>query len=243
MLEPHQVEGVRFLRKHGGGCLWDDPGTGKTRQAIVAARDRTPVLVVCPSTLRAHWEEEIHKVYPSATVYVAEAGGRIDGTHVDILMDLAPREWVVVHYTGLRLALEAYRWVIWGAVICDECFPWATPILTDRGPLPIGMIVDGDLPVKVLSCNLSTNVLEYKRIKRRIALPRIHSLVRVVYGYGELICTANHKLWTEEQGYVEARNTCNLTVRVVWDGIHGCTLACNDEAILRKLLRREVAIF
>lgn len=238
MLEPYQIEGVRFLRKHKGGCLWDDPGLGKTRQAIVAAAHRTPVLVVCPSTLRAWWEEEIKTIYPDATVYVAEVGGRIGGADVD---KLPVREWTVVHYTGLRLALEAYRWVIWGAVICDECFPWATPVLTDHGPLPIGMIVDRNLPVKVLSCDLSSNVLEYKGIKRRIALPRVHSLVRVVHGYGELICTANHKLWTEEEGYVEARNACDLTMRVVWNGVHGCTLACNDEAILRKLLRREVA--
>ncbi len=117
MLEPYQVEGVKFLRKHDGGCLWDDPGLGKTRQAIVAAAHRTPVLVVCPSTLRAWWEEEIKTIYPEATVYVAEAGGRIGGADIN---KLPTREWTVVHYTGLRCALDAYRWVIWGAVICDE---------------------------------------------------------------------------------------------------------------------------
>ena len=116
-LRPHQVEGVKFLRKHGGGCLWDDPGLGKTRMAIVAAADRTPVLVVCPSTLRAWWEHEIKVCYPDATVYVAEVGGRIHGTDVDKLF---PADWTVVHYTGLRLACDAYRLVIWGAVIADE---------------------------------------------------------------------------------------------------------------------------
>ncbi len=58
-LRPHQWSGVRWLAMHalprGGGILADDPGIGKTLQALavleamVRSRLATRVLIVAPS--------------------------------------------------------------------------------------------------------------------------------------------------------------------------------------------------
>lgn len=58
-----QWHGVHFAMKHGGRCLiGDDMGLGKTIQAIAVARvymNDWPLLIVCPSSLRLNWKEEI----------------------------------------------------------------------------------------------------------------------------------------------------------------------------------------
>lgn len=58
-----QWDGVHFALKRGGRCLiGDDMGLGKTIQAIAIARvyiDDWPLLIVCPSSLRLNWREEI----------------------------------------------------------------------------------------------------------------------------------------------------------------------------------------
>lgn len=58
-----QWDGVHFALKRGGRCLiGDDMGLGKTIQAIAIARvymDDWPLLIVCPSSLRLNWKEEI----------------------------------------------------------------------------------------------------------------------------------------------------------------------------------------
>lgn len=58
-----QWEGVHFALRRGGRCLiGDDMGLGKTLQAITVARIYSkdwPLLVICPSSLRLNWKEEL----------------------------------------------------------------------------------------------------------------------------------------------------------------------------------------
>lgn len=58
-----QWEGIHFALKRGGRCLiGDDMGLGKTLQAIAVARvymNDWPLLIVCPSSLRLNWKEEL----------------------------------------------------------------------------------------------------------------------------------------------------------------------------------------
>lgn len=62
-LFPYQIEGVRYGLEHCGRCLiGDEMGLGKTVQALALAAqyaDEWPVLVVCPSSLRWVWKEQI----------------------------------------------------------------------------------------------------------------------------------------------------------------------------------------
>lgn len=138
-----QQVGVDFLVKHkswcnkgtAGGFLWDDPGLGKTRQAIAAAAllEETPVLIVCPNMMKLHWRQEIQKVVKGARVVVAGKAGRLvippkNHRYKPVERTISPElllslnaEWVIVHYTGLRLSKEAYGAIDWACVVCDEC--------------------------------------------------------------------------------------------------------------------------
>lgn len=60
---PYQERGVAFNIDKCRTLIGDEPGLGKTVQAIatVTYRDRWPGLVVCPSALMVNWEREFNK--------------------------------------------------------------------------------------------------------------------------------------------------------------------------------------
>lgn len=72
-LFPHQRAGVAFLATARRALLADEPGLGKTAQAIRAIKalhdkgeDVFPVLIVCPNTLKKNWAREFQKWWPDA---------------------------------------------------------------------------------------------------------------------------------------------------------------------------------
>ena len=86
-LQPHQLLGVRWLYKaatRGGGILADDPGLGKTLQAIatiealISSGWARRVLVVAPANLLANWQVEFRrwlgKTPAALNIVVAGAG-------------------------------------------------------------------------------------------------------------------------------------------------------------------------
>jgi len=91
-------------------------------------------------------------------------------------------------------------------LVVDEfhCLPYGARVLTDRGLLPIGEIVEKRLPVLVKSFDLSTKEARWMPVTGWFNNPQSAPMVRVVHERGVLECTANHKVWTEEAGYVEA---------------------------------------
>jgi SWI/SNF-related matrix-associated actin-dependent regulator 1 of chromatin subfamily A len=78
-LFPHQRAGVKFLATARRALLADEPGLGKTAQAIRALKalhdrgeDVFPALVVCPNTLKKNWEREFEKWWPGVDVQVVK---------------------------------------------------------------------------------------------------------------------------------------------------------------------------
>jgi SNF2 family DNA or RNA helicase len=77
-LFPHQRAGVKFLSTARRALLADEPGLGKTAQAIRAIKelkevgneDVFPVLVVCPNTLKKNWAREIERWWPGVKTQV-----------------------------------------------------------------------------------------------------------------------------------------------------------------------------
>lgn len=66
-----QRAGVRFLVRASRALLGDDMGLGKTAQALIACEISSKrILVICPNTLKGHWETEIGKWAPGAYVSV-----------------------------------------------------------------------------------------------------------------------------------------------------------------------------
>ena len=60
-LFPFQGNGVAYNLLHKASLIGDDPGLGKTTQAIatvVAAKSKC-VLIICPSTLKINWQREL----------------------------------------------------------------------------------------------------------------------------------------------------------------------------------------
>jgi SNF2 family DNA or RNA helicase len=76
-LFPHQRAGVRFLAIARRALLADEPGLGKTAQAIRALKllqeqgnDVFPALIVCPNTLKKNWKREFERWWPGVDVEV-----------------------------------------------------------------------------------------------------------------------------------------------------------------------------
>ena len=76
-LFPHQRAGVAFLSMARRALLADEPGVGKTAQAIRGLKklhdngeDVFPALIVCPNTLKKNWAREFEKWWPGVNVQV-----------------------------------------------------------------------------------------------------------------------------------------------------------------------------
>lgn len=63
-LYPYQGKGVQYCIDKKRVIIGDEPGLGKTSQAIAAilAADKWPVLIVCPSSLKKNWQKELEIV-------------------------------------------------------------------------------------------------------------------------------------------------------------------------------------
>lgn len=127
MLYEFQQEDVDWLVERSGGFLWADPGLGKTRQAIIAADllGKTPILIICPSSLKSWWRQEILAMFPSASIITCGVGGRFGLCNNQPLPKAQdhggslPRWWIV-HYAGVRLNLALCQ-LPWKTVVVDEC--------------------------------------------------------------------------------------------------------------------------
>ncbi len=76
-LFPHQRAGVEFLRVARRALLADEPGLGKTAQAIRALKALNdsgevvfPALVVSPNTVKKNWKREFDRWWPGVNVEV-----------------------------------------------------------------------------------------------------------------------------------------------------------------------------
>ena len=76
-LFPHQRAGVKFLATAKRALLADEPGLGKTAQAIRALKQLQdsgtpvfPALIVCPNTLKKNWKREFDRWWPGLDIQV-----------------------------------------------------------------------------------------------------------------------------------------------------------------------------
>jgi SNF2 family DNA or RNA helicase len=78
-LFPHQRAGVEFLTTARRALLADEPGLGKTAQAIRALKklhesgeEVFPALIVCPNTLKKNWAREFARWWPEVPTTVVK---------------------------------------------------------------------------------------------------------------------------------------------------------------------------
>lgn len=105
MREPfkHQLEGIEFLKKNKRAILADQPGLGKTLQAITAAGTTSSgaILVICPASLKINWEREIHMVYPEDNVIIISGGAATD--------HISKAAWIIINYDILSKHLPMLK--------------------------------------------------------------------------------------------------------------------------------------
>lgn len=112
-LFPYQEEGVRFLTRHPAALLADQPGLGKTAQAIVAARrvfgtshKVTRICIIAPKTALENWSREWSRWWP----------GTFKPT--------------IINYDLLSMATQTrieFNQTDWDLIICDEAHRLKNP--------------------------------------------------------------------------------------------------------------------
>lgn len=147
-LMPHQAQVVEATaRGHRTFLLADEPGLGKTAQALLAAQaaDAYPLLVVAPNVVKTNWAHEVELWTPRRRATVVHG----DGERVDGFADV-----VIVNYE-----------------ILDRHVSW----LGDLGFR--GMIVDEAHFIKNKSSQRSQHVLNVaERIRTRAGRPLLMAL-------------------------------------------------------------------
>ena len=120
-LFPHQRAGVKFLATARQALLADEPGLGKTAQAIRALKAVKdggeaifPALIVCPNTLKKNWQREFKKWWPEVNVQVIKGTAtqrrkQFDEEEVDVY---------VINWESLR---SHSRLAPYGSVALAKC--------------------------------------------------------------------------------------------------------------------------
>ncbi|MGH3480006.1 MAG: SNF2-related protein, partial [Nocardioidaceae bacterium] len=104
-LMPHQARMVTAAaRGHRTFLLADEPGLGKTAQALLAAQaaDAYPLLCVVPSVVKPNWAREAARWTPSRSVTVVHGSGETIDGFADIVVvnyDVLDRHvgWIATH--------------------------------------------------------------------------------------------------------------------------------------------------
>ena len=122
-LFPHQRAGVKFLATAKRALLADEPGLGKTAQAIRALKEieaqgeeAFPALIVCPNTLKKNWAREFATWYPEKTIQIIKGTASQRKKQFD-----TPADVYVINWESLR---SHSRLAPYGSVAlarCPEC--------------------------------------------------------------------------------------------------------------------------
>lgn len=222
----HQIEAIQKLVENKKFILADDMGLGKTTSTIIAALETgaKKILIICPATLKINWKREIEN-YSDRPIFISE--GKQFSTEDD---------FVIVNYDIIKnfhdLKKKDESQILksnFDLVIVDECFTYDTKIMTERGKMNIGDVVENGLDVKILTFNHKEKKLEYKEICRWIRKNK-NIIYKIKLNNGLFIeCTDNHKFYTNNKGYVRAKD---LTTT---DDLYMLSETTNKETNLEKV--------
>jgi len=113
-LYEYQRDGRDFLMERKYALLADAMGTGKTAQAVMAAKGLAfeKILVICPASVKYNWRKEILKWQPEASINVIEGrGARIPSTQYTVI------NYDLIHSKPVFLQLLNNHYDL---IICDE---------------------------------------------------------------------------------------------------------------------------
>lgn len=126
-LFPHQRAGVEFLTTARRALLADEPGLGKTAQAIRSLKKLHdggeqvfPAMIVCPNTLKSNWEREFEKWWPGTNVVVIKGSAVQKRKQFDIAMESGDCV-VIVNWESLRSHSKLLSYGGIALARCVEC--------------------------------------------------------------------------------------------------------------------------
>ena len=119
-LLPYQMDGIAFAVGAGRIVLADDMGLGKTIQGIGVAEllarecDISRVLIVCPASVKAQWQNEIHKFCDrESAIVVGGAADRYNRYQTGSF-------FTICNYEQVLRDMQAIEQVRWDLIILDE---------------------------------------------------------------------------------------------------------------------------
>ncbi|WP_342567569.1 DEAD/DEAH box helicase [Psychrobacillus sp. FSL K6-4046] len=123
-LRPYQQLGLDWLvfmrNEKFGACLADDMGLGKTVQLIAyllhvheSGEQKTPSLIICPTSVLGNWQKELAKFAPSLTVQTHYGTART--REIDKEADV-----VITTFGTAMQDIEALQEIEWSSITLDE---------------------------------------------------------------------------------------------------------------------------
>lgn len=116
----YQQQGVVFLTERKKAILADQPGLGKTIQAITAANNLGRyTLVICPASLKTNWAREIIARDAEARIQIIGSGSKVEEYSDG---DGSGGEWLIINYDLLaKYTREDLRILVpYQTLILDE---------------------------------------------------------------------------------------------------------------------------
>lgn len=121
----YQVTGIAWLRSKASALLCDEPGLGKTMQALLAMPDNPAAIIICPASLKGNWAKELGMWRPEVMPLILS--GRksftwpMPGQAVIMNPDILPRV-VMENDDGVEVKLTPFEGCPENlTLISDEC--------------------------------------------------------------------------------------------------------------------------
>jgi hypothetical protein len=233
----YQAQAVEAIVSKKGRCiLHADAGVGKTAIAVKYAANYAlgHTLFLCPTICKKQVENEVGR-FTEAKSIIVDGNANSRQFAWESVFSSKEKLIVIVNYESLVADIDILQkltkqGLMFDCIIVDECFTYDTPVMTERGLMRIGDIVENRLNIKVLSCDLSSNELQWKSVVHWMKKERKNELVEIKYHLedgtlGSLICTSNHKIFIHNKNkYAKAEDIAAIDgaeLRIMQDGL--CT--------------------
>lgn len=130
-----QQIGASFIKQMERGCLLaDTPGLGKSIQSLAGTEHESQILIICPSTLKYSWFEEINKWIPNAKPIVIDGNKELRTSQWSIAtkgyyrngVNVIPK-YVIANYELLLHDFDLIKDHEWPVIIADEATRISNP--------------------------------------------------------------------------------------------------------------------
>lgn len=112
ILRPHQEEAVKFLIARKKCVLADEPGSGKSKSAMVASLvgGFKKILVICPASVKPTWKREISAYIPEEEITIIEGFNEMKKADLEAFLGYEVGKSALTKEELLREAKNKGKW-------------------------------------------------------------------------------------------------------------------------------------